>query len=87
MSIVREQIKEEIEPIDLRFTEEELDREVDRLVEFVRREVEESGTEGALVALSGGIDSTATANLAVEALGPRRYTASCYRKKSTRRRT
>ena len=69
MSIVREQIKEEIEPIDLRFTEEELDREVDRLVEFVRREVKESGTEGALVALSGGIDSTATANLAVEALG------------------
>jgi NAD+ synthase len=69
MSIVHEQTQEEIEPIDLRFTERELDREVDRLVEFVRQEVEESGTEGALVALSGGIDSTTTAHLAVEALG------------------
>ena len=36
MSIVHEQIKEEVEPVDLRFTERELDREVDRLVEFIR---------------------------------------------------
>ncbi len=39
------------------------------VVEFVRRTVVDANTEGVVVAMSGGIDSTLTATLAVEALG------------------
>lgn len=38
-------------------------------VEFVRETVEGAGADGVVVGLSGGVDSTVTATLAVEALG------------------
>ncbi len=39
------------------------------LVSFIRRKVQEAGVSGAIIGLSGGIDSALTAYLAVEALG------------------
>ncbi len=41
----------------------------DRLVNFIRSKVESAGAKGAVIGLSGGIDSTLTAYLSVEALG------------------
>jgi len=42
------------------------------IVSFIKRKVEESQTDGAVIGLSGGIDSSVTAYLSVEALGSRR---------------
>ncbi|MFO7833039.1 MAG: NAD+ synthase [Halohasta sp.] len=56
-------------PLDLRLSEPELDRTRDHLVSFIRETVDAAGAEGATLGLSGGIDSTTTAHLAVEALG------------------
>ncbi len=42
------------------------------IVSFIKRQVEESQTDGAVLGLSGGIDSSVTAYLCVEALGSRR---------------
>ena len=42
------------------------------IVKFIKRKVEQSETEGAVIGLSGGIDSAVTAYLSVEALGSRR---------------
>jgi len=56
-------------PLDLRLSEAELDRTRDHIVSFIRETVEAAGSEGATLGLSGGIDSTTTAYLAVEALG------------------
>ncbi|WP_135824649.1 NAD+ synthase [Halorussus ruber] len=55
--------------IDLRFSEEELEARRDHVVQFVRETAEDAGTDRAVLGLSGGIDSTLTAYLAVEALG------------------
>ncbi|MFC6753333.1 NAD+ synthase [Halorubrum tibetense] len=57
-------------PIDLRMSESELETTRDRIVSFITDLVADAGTEGAVLGLSGGIDSTLTAYLAVEALGP-----------------
>ena len=40
-----------------------------KLVAFLRERVEASGADGVVVGMSGGLDSTVTATLAVEALG------------------
>ncbi|MDA4135070.1 MAG: NAD(+) synthase, partial [Thaumarchaeota archaeon] len=45
-----------------------------RIVSFIKRKVEESAAEGAVLGVSGGIDSAVTAYLCVEALGSRRVT-------------
>ncbi len=42
----------------------------EKIVNFIHSKVEEAGTKGAVIGLSGGIDSTLTAYLSVEALGP-----------------
>jgi len=63
------EILSETAPLDLRFAEAELERIYDHLVSFIRETVEAAGAEGATLGLSGGIDSTTTAYLAVEALG------------------
>jgi len=42
------------------------------IVGFLRERVEAAGADGVVVAMSGGLDSTVTATLAVEALGPER---------------
>ncbi|MFC4358186.1 NAD+ synthase [Halobium salinum] len=56
-------------PLDLRLSAEELGRHHEHIVSFVRETVESAGADGAVLGLSGGIDSTTTAYLTVEALG------------------
>lgn len=61
--------------IDLRLTEKEL-REVRQVITAsIRNRVEKVGLSGAVVALSGGIDSSLVLKLTVEALGPERVLA------------
>jgi NAD+ synthase len=58
--------------VDLRLSEPELQARREHIVAFVAETVEAAGAEGAVIGLSGGIDSTTVAHLAVEALGPDR---------------
>ncbi|WP_128476636.1 NAD+ synthase [Halorussus pelagicus] len=55
--------------LDLRLSESELEARRDHLVQFIRDTADAAGTDRAVLGLSGGIDSTLTAHLAVEALG------------------
>ncbi|WP_433625044.1 NAD+ synthase [Halomicrococcus sp. NG-SE-24] len=55
--------------VDLTLSEAELERHREHVTAFVREKVEEAGVDGAVLGLSGGIDSTLTAYLIVEALG------------------
>jgi NAD+ synthase len=56
-------------PLDLRLSESELAATRAHVVSFVEEMVDRAGADGAVLGLSGGIDSTLTAYLAVEALG------------------
>jgi NAD+ synthase len=56
-------------PLDLRLSESELELTRENITSFISDTVDEAGAEGAVLGLSGGIDSTLTAYLAVEALG------------------
>ena len=58
--------------VDLLFSEPELQARREHIVEFIADTVEAAGAEGAVIGLSGGVDSTTVAHLAVEALGPDR---------------
>jgi NAD+ synthase len=62
-------LDEESTPLDLRFADAELDRVHDHVTEFIADQVAAAGAEGAVLGLSGGIDSTTVAYLAVDALG------------------
>lgn len=53
-------------------TPNDLDRVHAAIVEFIRTAVDDANADGVVVAMSGGIDSTLTATLAVEALGGER---------------
>ncbi|NHX35110.1 MULTISPECIES: NAD+ synthase [Halolamina] len=64
-----EDVLTENAPLDLRFSEEELETARGEIVSFIEDTVDAAGAEGAVLGLSGGIDSTLTAYLAVEALG------------------
>ncbi len=64
-----EDVLTENAPLDLRFSEEELETAREEIVSFIEDTVDAAGAEGAVLGLSGGIDSTLTAYLAVEALG------------------
>jgi NAD+ synthase len=55
--------------VDLLLSEAELERQREHLTAFIADVVDDAGAEGAVLGLSGGIDSTLTAFLAVEALG------------------
>ena len=56
--------------IDLRFADAELEARREHIVGFIRDRAAAAGTDRAVLGLSGGIDSTLTASLAGEALGP-----------------
>jgi NAD+ synthase len=55
--------------IDLRFSESELERRREHITDFVRERAAAAGADGAVLGFSGGIDSTLTGHLTVEALG------------------
>jgi NAD+ synthase len=56
-------------PVELGLSEAELEVRRAQITDFVASVVEDAGADGAVIGLSGGIDSTLTAHLAVEALG------------------
>ncbi|MFC6989625.1 NAD+ synthase [Haloplanus sp. GCM10025708] len=56
-------------PLDLRLSDAELEATRDHIVSFVEAVVDRAGADGGVIGLSGGIDSTLTAHLGVEALG------------------
>lgn len=58
--------------VDLDLSEAELEAHREHIAAFVQSIVRDAGASGAVVGLSGGIDSTLTAHLAVEALGSNR---------------
>ncbi|WP_114577953.1 NAD+ synthase [Saliphagus sp. LR7] len=55
--------------LDLRFSEAELETRREHVTGFIRETADAAGADGAVLGLSGGIDSTLTAYLAAEALG------------------
>jgi NAD+ synthase len=55
--------------VELLFSEAELEARREHVIDFIADVVDDAGAEGAVVGLSGGIDSTTMAHLAVEALG------------------
>jgi NAD+ synthase len=55
--------------LDLTLSESELEHHREHITEFIAETAENAGVDTAVIALSGGIDSTLTAHLAVEALG------------------
>jgi NAD+ synthase len=57
------------DPLDLSLAEAELEAYRDHITTFVADTVDTAGADEAGIALSGGIDSTLTSHLAVEALG------------------
>ena len=59
----------EIAPLDLRFSSDELAAERERITSFIQDQVDRHDADGVVLGLSGGVDSTAVAHLAVEALG------------------
>ena len=56
-------------PLDLTFSDVELEAYRDHITSFIRDSTDAAGVDEAVIALSGGIDSTLTSHLAVEALG------------------
>jgi NAD+ synthase len=56
-------------PLDLQLSEAELEQHRDHITSFITGQYEAAGADVAVIALSGGIDSTLTSHLAVEALG------------------
>ncbi|MEF8801377.1 MAG: NAD+ synthase [Halolamina sp.] len=67
-----ENVLTEEAPLDIRFSQGELETVHERIVSFIQGTVDTAGAEGAVLGLSGGIDSTLTGYLAVEALGEER---------------
>ena len=57
------------DPLDMSLLTEELDAHRGHVTEFVRDQYEAAGVDNAVMGLSGGIDSTLTSHLVVEALG------------------
>lgn len=55
--------------LDLELSETELEARREHIVAFIHEQVSTAGADGVVIGLSGGIDSTTTAYLAVEALG------------------
>jgi len=56
-------------PVDLTLSEAELQAHHDHITSFIQTQLDAANVEDAVIALSGGIDSTTTAYLAVDALG------------------
>jgi len=57
------------EPLNLTFSEAELEAHRDHITSFIEAQVDAAGVDTVVMGLSGGIDSTLVSHLAVEALG------------------
>jgi NAD+ synthase len=57
------------EPLDLTFSDAELEERREHITSFISDTYEAAGGEAAVIAISGGVDSSLTSHLAVEALG------------------
>jgi NAD+ synthase len=64
-----EQIVQATDPVDLTFSEAELETHRDHITTFIQDQLDTAGVDRVVMGLSGGIDSTLTSHLAVEALG------------------
>lgn len=77
LSSPRQDVRSAPEAVDLRFTEAEIEEEVERIVAFLREQIPttirrvglEFDLHRAVVGISGGVDSALVAHLSVEALG------------------
>ncbi len=71
MNIVMAQVTQPIERtgVKLRLSESELHTRSEHIQSFIKKMIEDAGVSGAVIGLSGGIDSTTVAYAAVEALG------------------
>lgn len=56
-------------PIEIHLSDDELDAHREHITNFIEETIDDAGVDGAVIGLSGGIDSTLTAYLATEALG------------------
>ncbi|WP_336001768.1 NAD+ synthase [Halorientalis halophila] len=56
-------------PLDLSLSDAELEARREHVTSFIDEQLDAAGVDDAIIALSGGIDSTTTAYLAVDALG------------------
>ncbi|WP_135663741.1 NAD+ synthase [Halorhabdus rudnickae] len=56
-------------PLDLRLSEDELTAHCEHITDFIATQVEGAGLKRAVIGLSGGVDSSTVAALAVEAIG------------------
>jgi len=57
------------QPLDLTLSESELAAHREHITSFIAEQVDGAGVDRAVIGLSGGIDSTLTSHLAVEAIG------------------
>jgi len=64
-----EELVRATDPLDMSLSTEELDAHREHITEFIRDQYEAAGADNAVMGLSGGIDSTLTSHLVVEALG------------------
>jgi NAD+ synthase len=64
-----EELVRATDPLDMSLSTEELDAHREHITEFIRTQYEAAGADKAVMGLSGGIDSTLTSHLVVEALG------------------
>ncbi|GAA0647732.1 NAD+ synthase [Salarchaeum japonicum] len=62
-------VEDVIEPMDLRFSEAELQERREHIESFIAETVAAANADGVVLGLSGGIDSTTVGHLAVEELG------------------
>jgi NAD+ synthase len=67
-----DQIRRADDPLDLSLADAELDARREHITSFIQSQLDAAGVDRAVIGLSGGIDSTLTATLAVEALGAER---------------
>jgi len=63
------------DPLDLTLSTDELDAHRDHIIDFIAAQFDAAAADRAVIGLSGGIDSTLTSHLLVEALGAERVHA------------
>jgi len=68
MSVTQEIVRAD-DPLDLSLSETELENYREHITDFIESQLDAAGVDRAVIGLSGGIDSTLTSHLLVEAVG------------------